>query len=858
MSKEQGSFISRTKQRFAEKVAPIHQVELVRIGEMDLALSKPLTTTLTEFDFSRPLLSQNFTIRDEHITISADKDLNLLEKGGIWGQQLLEEVKLEDNKKFQFPPISIISETLQPILIPKILEPLEIYVHNEEDFQYHNEDMQIKPPGIAGKNYAKEKESAELNLFTGTTEDFNRAKSNGQKVERQYTKNEGSYKFDVFDIIFPSLQPPLGQTFNNPITFPHALYPFQVEGIQFLMEHKAALLGDETGLGKSIQTITAARVLFREGEITSACIVCPKAVMSDWEKKLWDWAPELKVIKIDGTPPARHILWNTPSHFYICTFETLSIDLNATLNLRNVESNEAGHTIHCPNENCRKRVTVPFEQHYKTATCLSCSHTFSYPFYGDIARTSFDLIVYDEIQKAKNPKTNLSKASRILFSSYRWGLSATPLENKMEDLITICETLKPNMFNGVSASDTARVIRTYNPIFLRRKSRDVSTELPEKVTEEIWLDLSESQRAAYDMAEREGIVKLKEQGESVTITHVLALITSLKQICNIDPSSGQSPKLDFIMNELSALAEQGNKALIFSQYPNHTLTNLIPNLGSYKPLLYDGSLSDSKRTRMVDVFQNEDANQVMLLSTKAGNAGITLTRANYVYHFDLWWNPAVATQAMGRVNRIGQTEKIVFERFLLMDNTIERRIHDKLGEKQQLFDEVVDGLSEENLTTTSFTEEEIYGLLGLNKKPKKSKLTVSTPVVEKSNLDIDSLDPRAFEHFVGDLFDKMGYYSRVTKQSGDGGIDIYAKLQTPAGTDEVIIQCKHKQDPSSKVDVAKVRELFGVLSSNRKLSKAFLVTNGGYSKGAIDFATQNGIELIDGAKLLGLVERMKP
>mgnify|MGYP001570560744 CR=1 len=100
----------------------------------------------------------------------------------------------------------------------------------------------------------------------------------------------------------------------------------------------------------------------------------------------------------------------------------------------------------------------------------------------------------------------------------------------------------------------------------------------------------------------------------------------------------------------------------------------------------------------------------------------------------------------------------------------------------------------------------------------------------------------------------MGYHSRVTKKSNDGGVDIYAKLQTPTGIDEVIIQCKHKENPSSTVDVGKVRELFGVFSANRKLTKAILVTNGRFTSGAIDFANQNRIELIDGTKLQGYVE----
>jgi restriction system protein len=100
----------------------------------------------------------------------------------------------------------------------------------------------------------------------------------------------------------------------------------------------------------------------------------------------------------------------------------------------------------------------------------------------------------------------------------------------------------------------------------------------------------------------------------------------------------------------------------------------------------------------------------------------------------------------------------------------------------------------------------------------------------------------------------MGYYSKVTKKSNDGGIDIFAKLKTPTGMDEVIIQCKHKEISSSTVGVDKVRELFGVLSAYRKLSKGFLVTNGKFTSGAYDFAIGKPIELIDGIRLQGYVE----
>jgi len=129
----------------------------------------------------------------------------------------------------------------------------------------------------------------------------------------------------MFDIIFPILQPPLGENFDSPIAFPSDLYPFQRNGVKFLAENERALLADEMGLGKSIQTIVALRVLFRKGEITNGLILCPKSLLTDWEKKLWDWAPEIRVIKVRGSREQRQISWNTSAHLYLTTYETLRV-----------------------------------------------------------------------------------------------------------------------------------------------------------------------------------------------------------------------------------------------------------------------------------------------------------------------------------------------------------------------------------------------------------------------------------------------------------------------------------------------------------------------------------------------------
>lgn len=703
-------------------------------------------------------------------------------------------------------PATTYSDVYDSIAIPLIDEEVDPYI-SEPDI-YSIDTLQnlkvviesiktkISSPILAGRNYL-ERQTAQINLFERTEDEYYQPSETGRRrLNRYYTDNTVHDTFDVFDLIFPVLQPPLGTEFNNTIAFPSELYVFQVEGVQFLYNSTSALLGDEMGLGKSIQAIIAAKFLFRESSISSACILCPKAVLSDWEKKLWDWAPDFKVIKVGGTIEERDLQWRGKAHVYICTYETFRNDSE------------------------------------RLPQILS----------------EFDLVIFDEIQKIKRHDAEISKAARKISSKYKWGLSGTPLENKIEDLINICETLQPEIFTNVDKSDVQSIIAAYRPIFKRRKKEDVLKELPPKLTKEVWLDLLPAQRQKYNLAEQQGIVYLQNQGEQITLNHIFSLISTLKQICNYDPDTQESVKLDYLKEELEVLTEQGDKALVFSQYVTSTLDKILPELSEYNPNIYKGSLSDLQRTNLVDDFQTNDSSKVMLISLKAANAGVTLTRANYVYHFDLWWNPAIQDQAAGRVHRIGQT-KPVFERLLLAENTIERRIYDILIDKRKLFDQVVNSLSDDDVLQQTMTEDELYGLFGL-----KKHTPVQNSHITNQASDFHSLSPREFEIYVGDLFSRMGYSTKVTKETNDGGVDIYAKLQKSSQTEHVIIQCKHKEDPRSSVDVQKIRELFGVLSADRKLTTAILVTNGRFSRGAVEFALKNGVELIDGHKLQRYVD----
>lgn len=462
-------------------------------------------------------------------------------------------------------------------------------------------------------------------------------------------------------------RPPEAPPLHGPATIHEpdgaALHPFQREGVQFLTTHPSALLGDEMGLGKSIQAIVALRLLLYGGDVRRALILAPKTVFWDWYAKLRLWAPDLTVLPVEGPKRRREWYWSCDSHIFIAGYETYR-------------------------EDCE---LVPPDR--------------------------FDLVILDEIQRIKNPNTAAAQAVRRLGAHWRWGLSGTPLENKLDELVAVCQAIKPDLLPSAKGLAPEYVREAVTPFVLRRRKADVLQSLPPKTSRVVWLDLTPPQRAAYDMAERQGIAALAGNGAGANATWLLALLGRLKQICNRDEATGASCKCDYLLQELPSLRQTGDKALIFSQYPDKTLKPILPRLAPFRPALFDGSMRDSWRQELVMRFQQTEEPWVLAMSLKAGGVGLTLTRANHVYHFDQWWNPAAAEQAEDRVHRIGQRQPVQVTT-LLTRGTIEERIAEMLERKRELFRQVMDPLTaaaapEEEALPRAMSREEMLRLLGI-------------------------------------------------------------------------------------------------------------------------------------------------
>jgi SNF2 family DNA or RNA helicase len=469
---------------------------------------------------------------------------------------------------------------------------------------------------------------------------------------------------DFKDRLLYLLQPPLENLFvGKQVNVPFPPYPYQLEGMAFLMPRRSALLADEMGLGKTMQAILSIRLLMQSGILRRVLLVCPKPLVFNWCRELKCWASDLPIEVIAGNTAARRASWtvsNAP--FKIVNYEVLTRDLEI------IE--------------------------------------------GDGVR--FDLVILDEAQRIKNRESKTAQAARILHRDRSWALTGTPIENKPDDLINLFAFIDDGRVPD--ETPTKQLPALTADCILRRTKDDVLTDLPAKTVTDAHLELTAAQREAYDLAEQDGVVHLKELGDTVSVQHVFELVLRLKQICNFDPKTGDSCKLERLAADVSEAAESGRKALIFSQWVE-PLERLAEELIEFGPLLYHGRIPQRERIAVLDQFRDDKRKHVLLMSYGTGSVGLNLQFANYVFLFDRWWNPAIEDQAINRAHRIGQKDPVFVTRFITRD-TIEGRIAEILDRKRQLFDELISQNGPP--PRLGLSEEEIFGLFSIPHRPRKA------------------------------------------------------------------------------------------------------------------------------------------
>jgi SNF2 family DNA or RNA helicase len=245
---------------------------------------------------------------------------------------------------------------------------------------------------------------------------------------------------------------------------------------------------------------------------------------------------------------------------------------------------------------------------------------------------------------------------------------------------------------------------------LRRTKDEVLKDLPPKLFRDAEVELTPDQAESYRLAEEEGVVRLRAMQNELTIQHVFELVLRLKQICNFDPVTGASSKLECLEADLEECAASGRKAIVFSQWVQ-TLEELRSRLARFSPDEYHGRIPHRRREAVIDRFRRDDDCRVLLMSYGAGSVGLNLQFASYVFLFDRWWNPAVEDQAINRAHRIGAERPVTVTRFLSV-GTIEQRINQVLEQKRELFDAVFSETS--GSSTNGLSREEVFALFDLS------------------------------------------------------------------------------------------------------------------------------------------------
>jgi SNF2 family DNA or RNA helicase len=347
-------------------------------------------------------------------------------------------------------------------------------------------------------------------------------------------------------------------------------------------------------------------------------------------------------------------------------------------------------------------------------------------------------LILDEAQNIKNPEAKQTQLIRRLPGQFRLALTGTPVENRLAELWSIMHFLNPGYLGSRQGfrqnfalpieryGDEAalnRLKKMASPFILRRVKTDpnVIQDLPEKQEMKVYCNLSEEQATLYESVVRQSIAEVAEALGIDRRGLILGMLTKLKQICNhpaqflhqigegqsldADEAMARSGKLARLTEMLEEAVSVGDRVLVFTQYSEmgQLLKDHLQEALGVPALFLHGGTPPPKRVTMIKRFQEEtDGPPIFVLSLKAGGTGLNLTRANHVFHFDRWWNPAVENQATDRAFRIGQTRNVQVHKFIAV-GTMEEMVDEMIERKMTLAQSIIG--SGENWLTELSTDE---------------------------------------------------------------------------------------------------------------------------------------------------------
>lgn len=470
------------------------------------------------------------------------------------------------------------------------------------------------------------------------------------------------------------------------------LRDYQLTGVKWLYNLAktgfGGILADEMGLGKTIQVIYYIKQMLKDSPTSKFLIVVPTSLAYNWEHEFDSFASQIKkAICIGSKEKRKHILKDLNKiNVIITTYGLLREDEEIYENL------------------------------------------------------NFNTMIIDEAQNIKNNHAGITKVVKSIKAETKFALTGTPLENSILELWSIFDFIMPGYLANLTKFQSKYKIKDFdedseilikglskqiNPFILRRKKSDVVKELPEKLINDIYIDLKDEQKKLY-VAELNRVKEemdkiIKEEGMNKARFLILQLLTKLRQIC-IDPSivydnyTDGSNKIEQLENIVSEYTKNNHKVLIFSSFK--TALNIVKeklNNAKIKTYMIDGSVPAKTRIEMVDNFNENDDIKVFLIMLKSGGTGLNLASADVVIHLDLWWNPQAENQATDRAHRIGQTNTVEVIH-LITKGTIEEKILELQNKKRILSDKLIDGEIRDKNIISELTKEDIEKLLSYENK----------------------------------------------------------------------------------------------------------------------------------------------
>jgi superfamily II DNA or RNA helicase len=490
------------------------------------------------------------------------------------------------------------------------------------------------------------------------------------------------------------------------------LYPYQAEGALFAARAGRALIGDEMGLGKTIQAIAAAALLSRHFGAERVLIVCPTSLKHQWQREIMRCTGREPQV-IHGPRAARHAQYGQAGPIKIANYETLARDLEP------------------------------------------------------IGRWSPDLVIVDEAQRIKNWNTIAARALKRIESPYALVLTGTPLENRLEELVSIVQFVDRHRLGptwrllhehqmrdeagrviGYRALD--RIGATLAPVLLRRRKAEVLDQLPARVDNTLFVPMTEQQIGHHEengAIVRRIVLRWRKTGflSDADQRRLTCALQNMRMSCNstylLDHETDHGTKADELATLLSEVFEDPKaKAVIFSQWVRtHELLIRRLEARGWNYVLFHGGVPSEKRPQLVDRFLTDPDCRVFL-STDAGGVGLNLQHAAaMVVNMDLPWNPAVLEQRIGRVYRLGQTRAVQVVNFVAQ-GTIEEGMLSVLSFKKSLFAGILDGGANEVFmrgTRLSTFMESVDKVTGATGKPEAVDETAATADAEAVSPDTE-------------------------------------------------------------------------------------------------------------------------